>query len=282
MRRALASLVLLWAGGCGGGTVDVCAVKLQRLTGLEAARIHGLTQADDPREATERVTDAFSCAGPAQVPVVLSHARLLAMRLEARGATAELLNLARALGNSPQCEELRAQAARGGTAATSRLEAHARLLQREDPGPRSSAAAQAWANVPFVAPEKTRAQVMDVSAVESCVVLWPGANAPDGTVLLRLKRGTAELPLYGGSTALTWSAQRKVPTRVCVAGALQDGDVLLLSMDGQVVESFGLPVTSEALALGALRSRVAHPFACAKVAFPDARDACELMAGATP
>jgi hypothetical protein len=277
----------LLAFACGTRTPDVCAVKMQRLTGLEAARLHGLTQADDAHEAVERVGDAMACANPQQVVVVLAHARMLAARLEARGSTAELLNLSRVLGNSPLGEEVRHQVAQGGEAAARRLEAHARRLLQVEPGVRSGLMAQAWANMPAPVPENTTVLTTEVSTVESCFTLLAGKDAVEGTVMVKLRRAGGDVPLHGGSTVLSWSAERKASTRLCCRGAFLDGDTVVLQREGDTVATLPVRVTLDAVALGALRD-VAGPnaavsSACAAVTTVDALDACALLgAGGAP
>jgi len=283
MRRAALTLCLL--GACAGEPRDPCAVRLELLTRMESARVHGLTENDDVREATQRVVDAAACASAAQMPVVTTHARLLAHRLAARGASTELLVLARSLGTLPLAEELRHAVATATASAEQRLVRHAALLVEKEPGMRSSLAANAWSQSPMVA-DTTGAFITHLASLESCLVVVPGTNAPSGTVVFSVQRAGVDLPLHGDSPAVSWAPSRRTVVRLCVADALHEGDSVRGVSDATVVFKAVLHPSADDHARGAALDAVAGlggvPAECSIATGVDSRVACDWARGVTP
>jgi hypothetical protein len=279
--RAAATLACLWSMACASPANDPCAARVELLLGMESARVHGLTENDDVREAIQRVADAAACASPTQMELVTAQAQLLAHRLAVRGSSAELLTLARSMGTLPLADSLRHQVA-ATAAAEQRLRTHGEQLVVHEPGARSSMAAAAWGGPPVV-PNVTTAFITHVTAQESCVVVVPGKDAPDGTVVFSVRRGGVDQALHGDAPAVTWAPSRKAAVRLCVADALLEGDELLGS--NGVVRMVLHPSNDDVArgsALDALAGLGGVPAQCHGATGSDARLACAWMGGGTP
>lgn len=248
---------------------DPCAVAIRLLVRADAARVHGLTQNDDFKEAQGRLQKAEACAKGDQAPVVAWHRQLFEDRLAATGVTLDPVD--------PVAHHL-----------AERLQTYAEgILQESVLKPELRARAQLINQVynPGVVTsdhEVTRAVVLLAHRVESCVQVTLGKNvAGPGMVQLSVLRGTQALPLHGEPAIMRAEAGKTA--RVCVSQAFQEEDLLRLSSEGKTLWTTRLLALPEdwarGAALAALRGDPA-PEACAQVASVEARMACGWAGGA--
>ncbi|MEW5850245.1 MAG: hypothetical protein AB2A00_15760 [Myxococcota bacterium] len=277
-----------------------CQKEVDALSHAHADVIHGLTQADDARETANALRKALACAGDHQIPVVLAHARMLATELAAAGNVDGVKTVVDILDSREHAaaSALQARTAQwlhnGPEMSRKRLLQRAALLGGEagnDPKLqlRSALADEAWQGGAAVAPPReTVALINHVSNDESCISVILGHALPVGMATIKIQREGQTMTLHGDSAVLKLppSTPKAARVRLCGAGALQSGDAVTISVDGQKVFEEALTVGPEEWARGGALSSlrgVPHSRAvCSAAKSLDARTACSVMREVKP
>jgi hypothetical protein len=261
-----------------------CAREMAVLRQREALRIHGLTENDDVSQAMARLQSAARCAREEDGDSLRAHALLLRSRLEARGATDQLVALNQLLHDVGVETESSATVRRAADHAGDRLEAYAAAMKVAA----GDSDAELRAQLAFMAlgsdrtavfPHVTRALVNHSHSTEGCFTVVNHQELPAGTAVVSLQRAAKGIPLHGESPTFGVSKGKPRVVRLCTDGPLLGGDVVQISVGGEVVWQQVLAVTPDDQVRGALRRNFADgdvTTLCAGVKEHSAKVACAL------